>query len=270
MEVILTDEEIALEEWRAIPGFEGKYEASTMGRIRSLDHFSYSRNRCGKMKRLERGQIKRFALTQSKYQRVALSVQGKGRVTFPVHRLIALTFIPNPKNKPCIDHIDTNPSNNRVTNLRWCTQSENLLNEITRKKISKNTTRQMSDPVARQKISLCNKGYKHTDESRAKMSKSHSGVLLSESHRASLRLANQKIAAVRRKKIFQLSLDGEFIQEWNSLTEAGKALHICISEISACLHGKKKSAGGYKWKFNILKEDSYESNTNEPKAAMVQ
>ena len=61
-----------------------------------------------------------------------------------VHRLVALNFIPNPENKPCVDHIDTNPLNNHYTNLRWVTHSENMLNPITRKRNSESQKRVQS------------------------------------------------------------------------------------------------------------------------------
>lgn len=60
------------------------------------------------------------------YLKINLSVNGK-RITKTVHRLIAETFIPNPQNKPQVNHIDGNKSNNNVKNLEWVTGSENLL-----------------------------------------------------------------------------------------------------------------------------------------------
>lgn len=71
------------------------------------------------------------------YKRVDLIINGE-RKTFLLHRLVAQAFILNPENKPCIDHIDGNPENNRVENLRWVTHKENNNNYITRIRAKRN------------------------------------------------------------------------------------------------------------------------------------
>ena len=71
------------------------------------------------------------------YHRVCLCNDGKIKL-FLIHRLVASHYIPNPENKPCVDHIDRNPSKNHVSNLRWEKKSENQQNTIVRK-INKST-----------------------------------------------------------------------------------------------------------------------------------
>lgn len=58
------------------------------------------------------------------YKTVKLKING--RKTMRVHRLVAMAYVPNPENKPCVDHIDGNKTNNHYSNLRWCTNGENL------------------------------------------------------------------------------------------------------------------------------------------------
>ena len=96
--------------WKDIPGYEGRYQASTFGNIREtatgrvLPQHSYKTK------------------GDKYYMRCGFDKKG-----FIVHRLIALTFIPNPENKPQVDHIDFNEQNNRVDNLRWVTSKENQI-----------------------------------------------------------------------------------------------------------------------------------------------
>lgn len=61
---------------------------------------------------------------------------------------------------------------------------------------------------------------------------------------------NRKIVEKNKIKITQLNKDGEFIKEWDSLTDASKILNISLSDICSCCGGKLKTAGGYKWKYN--------------------
>lgn len=113
------------EEWRAVVGYEGVYEVSSTGRVRSLDRVIVDgRKRKGR-------QLKGY-INKKGYEVVTLCRDRKINVQL-VHRIVANAFLPNPLNKPVIDHIDTNPANNAVENLRWVTISENCLNPLTRK-----------------------------------------------------------------------------------------------------------------------------------------
>lgn len=95
------------EVWKDIPGYEGIYQVSTLGFVRSLDCKCEGKCIKGKM-------VTRHINSHNGYYYVRL-----GDKTKSVHRLVALTFIPNPENKPCVGHKDTNRQNPRVENLEW-------------------------------------------------------------------------------------------------------------------------------------------------------
>lgn len=96
------------EVFKDVLGYEGKYQVSNTGKV-----FSILRKRVIHTEREHKG-----------YLRVNLWRNGK-RKHVPVHRLVALAFIPNPENKPQVNHIDFNKENNRADNLEWCTNDEN-------------------------------------------------------------------------------------------------------------------------------------------------
>ena len=104
-----------MEEWRDIKGYEGLYQVSNEGRVKSV-----------------RRNIILKPSIQRGYAIVIFSVDNY-KVTKKVHRLVAEAFIPNPQNKPCVDHINTIRDDNRVENLRWVTIQENSDNPLTRK-----------------------------------------------------------------------------------------------------------------------------------------
>ena len=99
-----------LEEWIKVDGWDN-YEVSNLGNVRN-------------------SKTKRILKPSSKggYLSIGLSDNGKPK-TYSVHRIVALQFLDNPENKPHVNHIDKNRSNNNVNNLEWCTALENNLHK---------------------------------------------------------------------------------------------------------------------------------------------
>lgn len=108
------------EVWKDIPEYEGLYKISSLGRTIS----SYTRKILSPT---------RSGLKGKDYYAITL-VKGGVKKRFHVHKLVALAFIPNPNNFPCINHINTDRYDNRVENLKWCSFSQNNLNPLTNEK----------------------------------------------------------------------------------------------------------------------------------------
>ena len=98
--------------WRPIVGYEGLYEVSSYGRVRSLDRYDSNNH-------FLKGRILKLCADKDGYLNVGLSSNNKVK-KYKVHRLVAEVFIPNPNNLPQVNHKDENPSNNRVENLEMC------------------------------------------------------------------------------------------------------------------------------------------------------
>lgn len=113
--------------WKDIKGYEGWYQVSNLGRIKSLER-TFVRKNGTPFKVRER--ILKYSFDHGGYPCVML-IKLKTKHNKTVHRLVAQAFIPNPENKRCVDHIDGNRKNPIATNLRWSTVSENSLNPIT-------------------------------------------------------------------------------------------------------------------------------------------
>jgi len=112
--------------WKDIQGYEGLYQVSNLGRVKSLGRFVDNLVR-GHYWQEER--ILKPNKTKHGYLMVALRKNNKPNY-FKVHRLVAITFIPNPENKPQIDHINAIKTDNTVNNLRWVTAKENIRNPL--------------------------------------------------------------------------------------------------------------------------------------------
>ena len=112
-----------MEIWKPVVGYEGSYEVSSMGKIRSLDRMCYGpRLKDGQFRK---GKVLRGNILQDGYEQVRLFQNGKGEY-IKVHRIVAEAFIPNPQNKIQVNHINGIKHDNRADNLEWVSPSENM------------------------------------------------------------------------------------------------------------------------------------------------
>ena len=120
--------------WRPVPGYEGFYEVSDQGNVRSVTRIIRGKPNWGT--RIMESQLmsksltgKRYKVSGQGYLCVRLCQNGKGTL-FHVARLVASAFIPNPTNLPQVDHVDGNPRNDVVRNLNWVTNQENQIRAV--------------------------------------------------------------------------------------------------------------------------------------------
>lgn len=172
------------EQWMPIKGFEGKYEISSYGRVKSL-----ARPKCvlhGKQKWWHEKIMKPNA-HKNGYLFVDLYAMDGKKKAFSVHRLVAEAFIGNPSSKPQVNHKNGDKSDNRVENLEWNTSQENNL---------------------------------------------HSARVLHYANGTRVRCTDKK---------------GNVLGEYVNTGIASEETGVCRTGIFACLAGKQKYAGGFRW-----------------------
>lgn len=196
--------------WRDVVEYEGFYKVSNLGRVKSLDRIVER----GRSLLPVKGKILIGHINPDGYHIVGLCKNAK-RTFVDVHRLVALAFIKNDNNKPCIDHIDGNRLNNNIENLRWCTYKENMNNPITINRLSKAMKDRSLSTVHKQRIGLANRN--RTDQSK-------------------------NVAKIDKTS-------GKIIKVYPSLKEAYRLTGVHFANISKVCQNKTKSAGGFKWEF---------------------
>lgn len=190
--------------WKPIPEYEGYYEVSSDGEIRSVNRYVNNRNS------LVVGRVMRLNTGPSGYLQVGLCKDGK-RKNFKVHKIVANVFIPNTDNKPCIDHINTDRTDNRASNLRWVTLKENSSNPLTI----------IHSKCGKEKVI---------------------GRRKSDCHKFN------KDAPNKPRPVHRYTLNGEHIDSFQSLLDAESVTGIEINGIKKALNKTYKHAGGYLWK----------------------
>ena len=108
------------ETWKPIYEYEGLYEVSSYGGVRSVDRVIVRTRRGTSHCLQQKGKVLK---PMKSWDYLAVELRGKA---VKIHKLVANCFIPNPENKPQVNHIDGNKYNNNATNLEWCTHSENM------------------------------------------------------------------------------------------------------------------------------------------------
>ena len=196
---------------------------------------NYEVSNLGNIRHLERKINLKLRDNGNGYKVIGIRVNGKGK-NYYVHRLVAQVFIPNPENKPQINHIDGNKENNRIGNLEWCTSSYNLKHSY-KKGLKKPSEKQKN--AAR--INIANM----SEESKLKS-------LINRTKALSLktRKDRQLWAIPLCKPIKCVELNRVFI----SVIRASEKLNIGYAGIYNCLNGKSKTSSGYHWKYLKLKE----------------
>lgn len=244
--------------WKDIKGFEGLYQISSMGNVASL-HFG----RKGNFKNRPRKLLKPILKSIGYY---VVGLQGKQKF---VHRLVAEAFIPNPENKPNIDHINTITTDNTVNNLRWCTQYENLNNPISKKRRIESIMNLLKGKTGKDSlIHRCVFQYnlngeflrkwdcmldacREYDIDSGSMTKNCQGLQSqAKGFIWSYTYKNKvKPATIIKKSIVQLDEDMNVINEFSSVSEAAKFHNTSTGRICSCLKGITNTCKGYKWKY---------------------
>lgn len=202
-----------MEVWKDIPGFDGVYQASTLGNIRRVGGYVYGDNG----KRYYPGHVMALATDKDGYKTVGL-MKDKKYKTYKVHRLVAMTFIPNPNNYPQINHKDERKDSNNVFNLEWCSNKYNM-NYGTRS---------------------------------ARLSAKMKGVPRPEFRGPGSYFYGKHWTGAMNKnsrKVAQYDLDGNLIKVYDAIAEAGRLTGINSSTINNVVRNIGHTAGGYKWAY---------------------
>lgn len=192
-----------IEIWKPIKGYQNYYVSNT-GKVKSFT-----------------GNIIKGSVDNFGYTGVALKTNNKWK-RIKVARLVAEAFIPNPENKPCVDHINTIKTDDRAENLRWVTYKENMRNPITYKRL-------LDQIMKPERLKNLNQ----------------TGKKFSEEHKRKIGMANKNKISPFRKRVkcieTGICYDSQLIAQAETNIFSTSIGKVCL--------GERKTAGGYHWCF---------------------
>jgi hypothetical protein len=136
-----------------------------MKNLNFINKDKYAVTLCGKVYSIKSKKFLSAGLSKRGYLTVNLYQDGEGK-TFPVHRLVAMAYLDNPDNLPVVNHKNGDKTDNRVSNLEWCTQKDNILHAVEtglQKPIDYDEMRHLSDDEAHEVCSLLDSGFRVKD-----------------------------------------------------------------------------------------------------------
>lgn len=215
--------------WKDVVGYEGLYQVSNLGRVKSVKHL--------------KERILRTPCNNMGYYYVDLYSSGVKK-RFLVHRLVAFSFLKKIDGKEYIDHIDGNPKNNSIDNLRWCTHIENCNFEIALKRKRAVQKEIHSREDWRHKKSIATQKQMNNPRNKENFSRK-----IREKWKDPLFLKNQRERECMNRKVMQYTLEKNFVKDYISINSAHRETGVHSASIGRCCMGKQKTAGGFIWKY---------------------
>lgn len=236
--------------------------------LKQINNLPYQIDENGNVFSVKSNQFIKFHKKENGYLQVKLFISydtktKKRKYLYPyVHRLVAQAFIDNPSNLPCINHIDGNKENNNVSNLEWCSYSQNMQHAVKTglcvkpNKIT-NLENIFNDFIScKYLLSELEKKYNWYSGYRISCIylKKYAKEIGKEKEYEIAKKAQQHLKAVKsgelcKKAVIQMSLSGEEIMTFESTIQASRVLHIRQGSISNACSGRTKTAGGFRWKY---------------------